>query len=213
MLPHSAPSVAMRTGSGVTCRSDAKALQMGLPGGGIGEVPVGLPGQAGDQRSGERPLAHVAQRGIVDDVIRVSREQADRGSSAGSCWLSCQTRQNDRCRSGCTRRSPFGGMHPCRPPSARRHRSGQRAARRGPRSESHPGRRSEGHDLALRHIDADLPRSWANSRGAVTCPWWYCARAKRRNSGPKCPVTPVGSGAVIVCPSGASQRSRRVRTR
>ena len=43
-----------------------------------------------------------------------------------------------------------------------------------------------------------IARSCATNRGTVTCPWWYCASRKRRNSGPKWLVTPGGNGAITV---------------
>jgi hypothetical protein len=46
-----------------------------------------------------------------------------------------------------------------------------------------------------------IARSCATNRGTVTCPWWDCASTKRRNSGPRCPVTPGGSGAITVRPA------------
>jgi hypothetical protein len=57
-----------------------------------------------------------------------------------------------------------------------------------------------------------MARNCATSRATVTWPWWYCASTKRRNSGPKWPTMPAGSGAVMRCPAGVSQRSRRSRS-
>ena len=56
-------------------RGDAELLQMALPGRLIGKLPLRMPGQLPDHRSGQVVLAHVVQRRLVDDVIGVAGAQ------------------------------------------------------------------------------------------------------------------------------------------
>src|SRR5262249_31661016 len=56
-------------------RGDAKALEMCLPGLGIDQLLVGVFRQTDDDGPGQRALAHVTQRCIIDDVIGVPGAQ------------------------------------------------------------------------------------------------------------------------------------------
>src|SRR6202795_5375890 len=54
---------------------DAKPVEMRSPGCLIGEDPVGMFGQAGDHRPGERALAHICQCLGIDDIIVMAGAQ------------------------------------------------------------------------------------------------------------------------------------------
>ena len=78
-LPHSAPSVAISTGSGLTFRAAMPsfsrcAVQACL----IGEVTVGMFGEAGDHMAGQRAFAHIGERVVIDDVIAMAGAQQAR---------------------------------------------------------------------------------------------------------------------------------------
>ena len=69
-LPQTAPSVAIRAGSGVTVSAgDAEPLQVGRPGRLVGEVVLGMLGQARDHGTGQGAPAHVGERLGVDHVV------------------------------------------------------------------------------------------------------------------------------------------------
>ena len=76
MLPQTAPSVAILTGSGATpsavmpsrSRWRSRAASSG-------KCRSGVPGRARDHRTGQRPLAHVGERLGVDDVVGVAGPQ------------------------------------------------------------------------------------------------------------------------------------------
>ena len=56
----------------------AKPVEMRSPGCLIGEDPIGMFGQAGDQRPGECALAHIGQcLGIEDIVVMASAQQIE----------------------------------------------------------------------------------------------------------------------------------------
>ena len=48
---------------------EAKPVEMGQPGRPIGEARLGLGRQTGNQRGGQRMLAHVAISGVIEHVI------------------------------------------------------------------------------------------------------------------------------------------------
>src|SRR5215468_3223228 len=76
MLPHSAPSVAISTGSGFDLkRRDAELVEMAFPGRLISKPSVGMLEQAGDHGTGQCSLAHVSDRLIIDRVIAVAGAQ------------------------------------------------------------------------------------------------------------------------------------------
>src|SRR5262249_11914446 len=54
---------------------NAKPIEMRGPGSLIGEDPVGMFGEAGDHRPGERALAHIGQRLGIDDIILMAATQ------------------------------------------------------------------------------------------------------------------------------------------
>ena len=63
-------------GIGIDLESrNAKPVEMRGPGSLIGEDPVGMFGQAGDHRPGERALAHIGQRLGIDDIILITGAQ------------------------------------------------------------------------------------------------------------------------------------------
>ena len=115
MLPHSAPSVAIRDRIGRDRqRGDAEPLEMRQPGRLVREVRARDARPAGDHRPGQGALAHVGQRLGIDHVVARSRPAAPRGSSAGSSSRWWRTRRSGRCRAGCRRRSGACGGRRCR---------------------------------------------------------------------------------------------------
>ena len=76
MLPQSAPSVAILTGSGATAsRSRPSALEVRAPGRLVGEALDLVRREPVDHRPGESVLAHVGERFGVDDVVAVAGAQ------------------------------------------------------------------------------------------------------------------------------------------
>jgi hypothetical protein len=63
-------------GIGIDLESgDAELIEMGRPGGVIGEGLVRMFGQAGDHRTGKGALAHIGQSLGIDDVIAMAGAQ------------------------------------------------------------------------------------------------------------------------------------------
>jgi hypothetical protein len=54
---------------------DTELIKMGFPGRMIAELSVGMIQKVGDHRTGQRPLAHVGDRLIIDHVIAVAGAQ------------------------------------------------------------------------------------------------------------------------------------------
>src|SRR5579859_1725239 len=73
--PHSAPSVAMRTGSGVTNRSAIPSCSRSRPRALIGKPPLQVRGQWLDHRSGQRVVTHVVEGSGVDYIVGVTGAQ------------------------------------------------------------------------------------------------------------------------------------------
>src|SRR5215468_5531408 len=63
-----------RIGSDIEGR-DAEPVEMGVPGGLVGEISVGMIEKAGDHRASQRSLAHVSDRLIVNHIIAVAGAQ------------------------------------------------------------------------------------------------------------------------------------------
>src|SRR5215468_10514390 len=63
-----------RIGSDIEGR-DAEPVEMGVPGGLVGEISVGMIEKAGDHRASQRSLAHVSDRLIGNHIIAVAGAQ------------------------------------------------------------------------------------------------------------------------------------------
>jgi hypothetical protein len=63
-----------RIGSDLEGR-DAERVEMGVPGGLVGEISVGMIEKAGDHRASQRSLAHVSDRLVVNHIIAVAGTQ------------------------------------------------------------------------------------------------------------------------------------------
>ena len=95
-------------------RRDAEPVEVPLLGGLIGEVPVGMLGQALEDRAGQVAAAHVGQGLGIDHIIVMAGAQQFEPfdklrSCAGSWRRSCRTTRSGRCRSACRSRSAPDG--------------------------------------------------------------------------------------------------------
>jgi hypothetical protein len=151
-------------------RGDAEPVQMRLPRRVIGEPCVGVPGQAGDQRTGQGTVAHIGQRRGVDDIVGVAGAQQiekvqpalARGGGEPGKVLVADLRADAVggfvARAGIVHADP-GGV-------------GQAGAQHVTGFVAKPilARDQQAHHLTARDIHATA-RNCAAMRRTVTCPW------------------------------------------